>query len=1100
MKSFRVWVFLALLVALAIPAGVAAQMVSRGAIHGVVEDATGAVVPGAKVTLISSFGAREITSDPDGSFLFLALEPGKYTIRVAMAGFKTAEAKDINVRLNERASVTITLEPGAITETVEVSGATVGIDLSTTTSGTTIPSSIFLNAPISRSITDIPYIAAGVSDSLGVGQANPSISGATGLENMYIVNGINITGVGHGGIGSYSNVYGSLGSGVQFDFVKEVQVKTSGFEAQYGQALGGVVNMITKSGGNDLHGGGYFYFAPNTLEGTRRQPNAVRFNKGTENHGQSNYDLGGELGGYLKKDRIFWYGGLNYVWNREDLRSPSSFRGISLGTVVDKGHVLNYSLKFNFNITANQNHQFETSLFGDPSTENFGPNRQTQTRGTGGGALVSDFPTRQFSRLRYGSRNFSLRYSGVIRPSWLMNASFSWAFNKFTEDEFQNVYRVEDRTEATLPSLGGTNPVGDGLPLPTSVRGINELGGIGFFENSKANNQQYAVNGTNTFRIFGGHQIDYGLLIEDIEFGWFHARSGPEWAVPCFTSTGTPVNLVGGAGPASPDCGRLNFGASLRLRVGGTAGYFFQQTRGAFTGRNGITNTKYAAIYGQDAWEINKWITLKLGLRWEEQKISGSATHYTFTGNWAPRAGIIVDPFGKRKTKIFFNFGRFFEKVPQDLAVRSLSEERSYISFRFAVTNPLSLNPAFNSAGFPTAGCPASTPATLAGLQSCLHNPANWILNTAHNTTASPIFSGGVTDFIPGTQNQYQDEFVFGFEHEFRGGIIVNARYLDRRIRRVVEDVAALTVGGANTGLDFLGGDIFQTFLLGNPSSRLDAFNNTLCAGPAAGQDPTQEDTNPNSATFTLGCLDLLGNPNYAPGSGDPNFAGDGFPDGFPNPTRRYRAFDVGIEKRFTKNWQMLANWRVADLVGNYEGLFRNDNGQDDPNITSLFDFPFSTSLGEQFTPGPLPTDRRHIGNFYASYLFDMGLNLGVGWRIQTGYPLDKLGAHPSYLNQGEVPIGGRGAFGRSALTSSMDWHADYTWKVGERYRVKFVGDFFNIYNSRRIARVDRNADTGFLSGVIPPIQPNPDLFLPTIQKTAYQRPFFARLAVRLEF
>jgi hypothetical protein len=227
---------------------------------------------------------------------------------------------------------------------------------------------------------------------------------------------------------------------------------------------------------------------------------------------------------------------------------------------------------------------------------------------------------------------------------------------------------------------------------------------------------------------------------------------------------------------------------------------------------------------------------------------------------------------------------------------------------------------------------------------------------------------------------------------------------------------------------------------------------------------------------------------------------GDGLPDGFPNPVRKYRAFELQVEKRFTKNWQLLANWRVADLEGNYEGLFRNDNAQTDPNITSLFDFVGSTSLGDQFTPGKLPTDRKHVANLYASYLFDLGLNVGVGWRIQTGYPIDRLGAHPSYLNQGEIPQGGRGAAGRSPITSQIDFHGDYTWKVTERYRVKFVADLFNLFNMRRVQRVDRFTDTGFLSGVTPPIQTNVDFLLPTAARDAYQRPFFARFAVRFEF
>ncbi|HXE74022.1 MAG TPA: TonB-dependent receptor [Candidatus Xenobia bacterium] len=1103
MTKARYLAVLFLALALAVPTTVWAQAVSKGSIQGTVEDATGAVVPGAKVTVTSSFGTREVTTEADGTFLILALEPGTYQLKVEAQGFKTASLKDVVVRLNERSTVSVKLEPGAVTEIVEVSETGAGVDLSTTTVGANIPATIYYQAPVGRNISEVLYLAPGANDSLGVGRANPSISGATGFENMYIVNGVNITNSGYGAIGTYSNVYGSLGSGVQFDFVKEVQVKTSGFEAQYGQALGGVVNLITKSGGNEYHGGGYAYFAPDWLETERRQPNDLRFNRGQETIGQANYDFGGELGGYVIKDRLFWYGGYNFVLGRSFDRAPDNFRAISLGTEEVRTKIHNYSVKVNGNLTADQNHQLEFSLFGDPASQPSGPNRQVAGRGFNGGTLQSDFPERAVSALDYGSRNMTVRYNGVIRPTWLVNASWSWAHNEFTEKDFPDVFQVEDRTEATLPSLGGTNPVGDGLPNPSDPRGINQVGGIGFYENNDADNYQWAANGTNTFRVLGSHQVDYGFQYEDIDYAWFHERSGPDWIQPCIGLA--DINEDGDTTDEIDGCNVPVFGASLRLRVGGPAGFRFQQIRGAYGGREGSTSTKYGAIYGQDAWSINKYITLKLGLRWEQQKISGEGffgegAHYTFAGNWAPRAGILIDPTGRRKTKIFFNYGRFFEKVPQDLAVRSLSNELSYISQFFAITNPLSPNPAFNSAVNPTPGCPASTPATLAGLQSCLHNPDNWILDTAHFLSPG-IFAGGVTDFIPGTKNQMQDEYVVGMEHEFKGGVIVSGRYIDRRIKRIVEDVAGVTVGAVNTAVGCVDppactmfADIHQVYLLGNPSASLDAFHNTLCVDP--NEDPTVEDQDPNSPTFTLGCLGS----GYLATSGEPDLDGDGLPDGFPDVSRVYRAFELQIEKRFTRNWQLLANWRIATLDGNYEGLFRNDNAQTDPNITSLFDFVFSDSLGVQFEPGPLPTDRRHVANIYTSYLFDNGFNFGAGWRFQTGYPIDHLAAHPAYLNQGEIPVGGRGAFGRTDATMQLDLHGDYTWKVTERYRLKFVADLFNVMNNRRVQRVDRLLDTGFLSGVTPPIQPNPDIGLPTAARDAYQRPFFARFAVRLEF
>jgi hypothetical protein len=615
-----------------------------------------------------------------------------------------------------------------------------------------------------------------------------------------------------------------------------------------------------------------------------------------------------------------------------------------------------------------------------------------------------------------------------------MNASWSWAHNEFTEADFPEIFQVEDRTEATF---GGVNPVGDGLPTPATSRGINQVGGIGFFENNDADNYQWAVNGTNTFRVLGSHQVDYGFQYEDIDYSWFHERSGPDWNNPCVDL----ADIDGNGSTTDPidGCNQPVFGAALRLRVGGPSGYRFQQIRGAYGGNIGSTTTKYGAIYAQDAWSINKYITLKVGLRWEQQKIAGEGffgegKHYSFTGNWAPRAGIIIDPTGRRRTKIFFNYGRFFEKVPQDLAVRSLSNELSYIGSFWAITNPDSLDASFNNAGTPTAGCP-----TGASLQDCLHNPDNWLLDSAHFLSQGS-FSGGVTDFIPGTKNQMQDEYVIGMEHEFNGGVIVGGRYIDRRIKRIVEDVSGVTVGAFNTGVGarrpaglHRSGCIrctcWATRARASTYSTTPVHRARTPSGkrrrhrmPSSGAGEAKPDA--RSARADGHGRIVLG---YLASSGSVNFDGDGLPDGFPDVSRTYRAFELTIEKRFTKNWQLLANWRVATLEGNYEGLFRNDNAQTDPNITSLFDFVASSSLGDQFNPGPLPTDRRHVANIYTSYLFDNGFNFGAGWRYQTGFPISHLAAHPGYLNQGEIPVGGRGAFGRSDATMQLDLHGDYT-------------------------------------------------------------------------
>ncbi len=1120
MKNGKLLLTAVLALALVFPAAVLGQTIAKGSIGGTVYDPTGAVVPGAKVTATGAFGTREATSGPDGTFVFQALEPGTYTVKVEAPGFTTAEAKDILVRLNERAGVSVTLQPGAVTEVVEVTDAAIGVDVTTTTGGGTVHGDLLSRSPIGRNISQIAYVVGAAVDSGGVGAANPSISGGTGLENLYIIDGVNITNTGFGGIGAYSIIYGSLGQGVQFDFVKEVQVKTSGFEAQYGQALGGLVNMVTKSGSNELHGGVYAYFSPSEFESNRRQPNTfvgspladpptattdagvagsatprARFFQGNALTGVSQYDIGGDIGGYLVKDRVFFYGGFNWVHTTNELEGPSNFLSGAQGGIDVPGYLTSYSGKITAHLTESQNHTAEFSVFGDPALRSLGPNRAPDRQA--GGALQSDFADRSFSALRFGGHNITARYNGVITPKWLVNGSFSWARNDFDEVGFPEIFGVQDRTEGTF---GGVNPVGDGLPNATDSRGLNNIGGIGFWEVTKGENYQYNINGTNNLRGLGNHQFDYGFTYEDISFDWEHERSGPDFPVPCTLFDGTDATLDR---VDSADCGQTTFGFDGRLRTGGESGFRLQQIRGAFTGNVGSTSSDYEAAYAQDAWEINRYVTLKGGIRWERQKIAGEISEYTFAANWSPRLGIIVDPLGKRKTKVFYNWGRFYEKMPSDLAVRSLSEERQYIGEFFAVTNPDSPNPLFDSDVNPTPGCP-----TGASLADCLHNPDNWILDEAHFLSPGS-FSGGVTPFLPDTDMQYQDEWVIGAEHEFPGGIIASFRYVDRKIRNIIEDLGGASPGMVNAGF-------LQHFLFGNPGSTLDAYINVTCDDPSV--DPFDEDLNSG-----LGCIGSfysnpagydsdadgiadnnagMGFPVIDPASSPAEIGSDGILDGFPDIVRRYKAYEFGVEKRFSKNWQFLFNYRYAKLRGNYEGLFRNDNDQSDPNLTSIFDFiggPDSL-LADQFVVGFLPGDRRHVANVYGSYLFDWGLNLGSGFRVETGVPIDVLQAHPIYLNQGEVPLGGRGAAGRTPRTYGWDAHADYTWKLNDTYRLKFVADLFNITNTRKAFRVDNFADTGFLFGVTPNLQPNPDFGLVGGQTNAFQRPFNARFAVRLEF
>src|SRR5262249_3961613 len=158
------------------------------------------------------------------------------------------------------------------------------------TVGGTLDSETLKRLPVGRNFTETLYLVPGVSSSGGVGRANPSVSGASGLENSYVVDGVNITNTGYGGAGSYSIVFGALGSGVTTDFIKETQVKTAGFEAEYGESTGGVVNVVTQSGTNTFHGSVFGYFRPQSLEASYKQLATPNGNLNTTGHTQ--YDFG----------------------------------------------------------------------------------------------------------------------------------------------------------------------------------------------------------------------------------------------------------------------------------------------------------------------------------------------------------------------------------------------------------------------------------------------------------------------------------------------------------------------------------------------------------------------------------------------------------------------------------------------------------------------------------------------------------------------------------------------------------------------------------------------------------------------------------------
>jgi hypothetical protein len=983
-KSKTTIMFVALLLGLGLTSVCFAQSgdLSKGSMSVEVVDSSKSYVPNASVTISGPTGEIKLTTSEHGSAVFFNLIPGTYTAKVTATGFRTAEVTGLAVSANNRTFVNVPLQVGAVAETiVTVTGETAQIDPTTTTTGSILTQDTYSNIPIARNVSALFSLAPGAApagDSVLAG--NPSLSGSTGLENQYIIDGISTTDAGYGAFGVFSIQYGSIGTGVNTDFVKEVQIKTGGFEAQYGAAMGGIVNIVTDSGGNKMHGSAYAYSAPDFAEGVYKQPNDYPRIGSPQNEtiGRHSWDVGFNVGGPFIQNRFFWYGSFNPSLTDRIRQGPVNYATRALGPQDWNQRSYNWVGKLTFDL-ANA-HRLEASAFGDPSRWPMEEHRD----------LIRDDLDNKTSAY-FGTRNWAVKYHGGLSPTTLLDVSFSWNHSYFEESPEHNTFMIRDY----------------GKPKPTGTYTI--AGGPGYMGNDQADSKQFQWMLTRNAKVLGTHQFDIGYAYNPVNYDAMRYYTGTVWPLP--NSPGIAAGDVG-----KPVYGGYFYLYPTRTIAGKSYTNVYRQSRGNFGSPLFATTTNYQNAFIQDAWQINRYLTAKVGVRWEQQHIVGMVNDYVFAANWAPRLGFIIDPTGSRKTKLFANWGRFFEKIPQDIATRSMSAEQSYYLQYTSALPP-----------------------------------------TADNLIPGSVYSPYATDatvWAGGTKSMYQQEIVAGFERELPAGLVFSARFIWRDVKRILEDIAGITAEQALAGAS-------QQFVLSNPSASLDYFHNAvLCATCETG---------------------------YTDDSG--MIGADGKPDGFPDPRRVYKALEITLDKRMSNNWSLTANYRLAKLFGNYEGLFRNDNGQSDPNITSQFDFAYSPLMGDQFKVGLLPTDRRHMVNLYGNYLWRK-INIGLGWQAMTGAPLSKFLSHPVYLNAGEIPVGGRGTFGKTPFENYFDMKVEYQLPFStDKYRVKASADIFNLFDRKTTTSIDQNFE---LSGAVP----NADFMKPL----AYHRPTYARFALRFEF
>ena len=1088
----RLYTFLVLATILAlaaIPAMAQLNTAVRGSLSGVVFDAAGAVIPNANVSVTGPQGSYTTKTNGLGQFVVSSLVPGAYTVKVEAAGFKAYVSQNDQVVAGGTVTIDVHLQLGAVTDTVSVEAGAVQIDTENTALTTPLTDQLYQSLPLPRNVSGIFALAPGVvsgggTDTKGNG-TNPSIGGASGLENLYLVDGVNVTDQAFGGFGTYNRYWGALGTGVNLAFIKEVDIKTTAFEPQYGKAAGGIVEIVTKSGSNTYHGAIATYMGPGAWWASRNQTCLLGYTTTAPScHWQTpQYDVSGEFGGYVPgfKNKIFFFGAFDpSIFEDQFSAQP----GLPLAGKVFSENLNERSWAGKLTFQPWASTMIEASSFGDPS---FSDNL-LETYSSFNAANVG-------GRYSFGNTNSVLRINETITPSWIVNLSYMYNMAHFKYLPGYNNYAIQDRTVSPYVSYY-----------------------VGGYEPTKNDDYSMNIDMQKTVHFAGQHTLSIGYTFEHTNFLDLPSRTGPLYAISGTNAAGATLAL----GSHSSAVGQMT-NAQFRLYSAGSiaaagcpycAKYngnyvYLQSIRGTYQGLSVLAKSRYNVGWGNDTWQIGRHLNVGLGLRWEEQWYEGTVMSYLFNDNWSPRLGINWDPKGDHKTKLFFNYARYQSVLPLDAAIRQLGNEQDDTTYYFAPKTDASGNMLLD-----TNGAPIVVPDAAHTLNS---TPKNTVAGTSFGL---PSFASSTGEgILPGTRMEYENEYAFGLQREIKPGMMLGVRYTDRRLGRIVEDIGSESPEGSLIDYNYAGG-------IANVSANTDDFvnENEVVYTPAqwAAANGTLTPGQVTSSTYhapVAGCtfgsdtsvanggffLQYTGAPyngacvtNYNT-TGAANGA-DGKPDGFANPTRKYQEFVVEFARNMKNNWQARANFRYARLYGNYEGFFRNDNGQSDPGISSLFDFTNGAIalLGDQTTPGLLNTDRRMVANVDVSYVINAktpyisglkGLNVGGNVRGQSGTPLSAYVSHPIYLNTGEVPVGGRGTKGTLPSRRQLDLHADYPVKLKENYSLKFAFDAFNVTNTKLTSGRMQNLDTS-------PGVSNPDYN----KITSYQAPFYARASVKLEF
>jgi hypothetical protein len=389
--------------ALALVTGPIAAQEVAGTLQGTVVSPDGKPEPEVRVSVTGPNlqGARETTTDRSGFFQIFALPPGRYVLKATRVGLRTIEVREVAVELGRTTSVgALSAEAQPIEMApVVVERAPLKLDPVHTAAGGTLHARDYDALPVDRDYKSLIKILPQVNNSYRGDPAN--IGGSTGLENKYYIDGVNVT----------DTRFGDRATSLPYDFVTQVDVKTGGYEAQYGRALGGIVNAVTYSGTNDFEASVFGFVQPGGLVAEPRSTPVVA------EQGAVNYDYGARVSGPVVRDRLWYSAAVNPRVDQVDREIPG------FGFYTDRTAALRFASKLTWR--ANPAHTVELSVFGDPTV-------QEQVQAVPSGITTVKDPDALLAHVETGGTVASLRSTWAPSRSFLLQTSLAGQWDRYS--------------------------------------------------------------------------------------------------------------------------------------------------------------------------------------------------------------------------------------------------------------------------------------------------------------------------------------------------------------------------------------------------------------------------------------------------------------------------------------------------------------------------------------------------------------------------------------------------------------------------------------------------------------------------------------------